>query len=59
MIAEIGDWVIGEVAAISATWHRDGFDRRLAFNISPRQIDRADFFAGCARPSPTPACRCR
>ena len=25
-------------------WYRDGFDRRVAFNVSPRQLDRADFF---------------
>ena len=44
VIAEIGDWVLGEVAATLGNWHRDGFDGRLAFNISPRQVDRADFF---------------
>ena len=27
------------------SWHRDGFAGRLAFNVSPRQVDRADFFA--------------
>jgi len=44
VIAEIGDWVLGEVALTLGAWRRDGFDRRLAFNISPRQVDRADFF---------------
>jgi EAL domain-containing protein (putative c-di-GMP-specific phosphodiesterase class I) len=44
LISEIGDWVIGEVAATLGTWHRDGYDRRVAFNVSPRQLDRADFF---------------
>src|SRR5205823_5026504 len=44
LVAEIGDWVIAEVAATIANWHRDGFDGRLAFNISPRQVERADFF---------------
>ncbi|GAA3889555.1 hypothetical protein GCM10022276_05810 [Sphingomonas limnosediminicola] len=44
IIAEIGDWVIGEVASILGNWHRNGFRGRLAFNISPRQVDRADFF---------------
>jgi diguanylate cyclase len=34
-----------EVAATLANWRRDGFDGRLAFNVSPRQIERADFFA--------------
>ena len=44
MIAEIGDWVIGEVAAIARRLARNGFNGRLAFNISPRQVDRPDFF---------------
>ena len=45
LISEIGDWVMGEVAATLGAWHREGFDRRVAFNVSPRQLDRADFFA--------------
>jgi diguanylate cyclase (GGDEF)-like protein len=45
IIAEIGDWVIAEVASMIGAWHREGIARRLAFNISPRQLDRADFFA--------------
>jgi diguanylate cyclase (GGDEF)-like protein len=44
LIAEIGDWVVGEVATTLSAWHRDGFDGRLAFNISPRQVERPDFF---------------
>ena len=44
LIAEIGEWVVGEVASTLAAWHRDGFDGRLAFNVSPRQADRPDFF---------------
>jgi len=44
LIAEIGDWVVDEVAATLGNWHRDGFGGRLAFNISPRQVERADFF---------------
>ena len=44
LISEIGDWVMGEVAATLGTWHREGYDRRVAFNVSPRQLDRADFF---------------
>jgi diguanylate cyclase len=44
LIAEIGDWVVGEVATTLAAWHRNGFDGRLAFNISPRQVERPDFF---------------
>jgi diguanylate cyclase (GGDEF)-like protein len=45
VIAEIGDWVLGEVATTVGEWHRDGFRGRLAFNISPRQVERSDFFA--------------
>jgi diguanylate cyclase (GGDEF)-like protein len=44
VIAEIGDWVLGEVASVLGAWHREGFTGRLAFNVSPRQVDRADFF---------------
>jgi EAL domain-containing protein (putative c-di-GMP-specific phosphodiesterase class I) len=44
IISEIGEWVIGEVAATLGAWRRNGFDGRLAFNISPRQVDRPDFF---------------
>jgi diguanylate cyclase (GGDEF)-like protein len=44
LISEIGDWVVGEVAATLGTWIAEGFEGRLAFNISPRQVDRPDFF---------------
>ena len=44
IIAEIGDWVIAEVASMLAEWQSQGIERRLAFNVSPRQLDRADFF---------------
>jgi EAL domain-containing protein (putative c-di-GMP-specific phosphodiesterase class I) len=44
VIAEVGDWVLHEVASLLGSWRRNGFDGRLAFNVSPRQIDRADFF---------------
>jgi EAL domain-containing protein (putative c-di-GMP-specific phosphodiesterase class I) len=44
IIADIGDWVIAEVASILAEWHAQGIKRRLAFNVSPRQLDRHDFF---------------
>jgi EAL domain-containing protein (putative c-di-GMP-specific phosphodiesterase class I) len=44
LIAEIGDWVVGEVASLVGSWQRNGFAGRLAFNISPRQVDRPDFF---------------
>ena len=44
IIAEIGDWVIAEVASVLSGWQREGIKRRLAFNVSPRQLDRVDFF---------------
>ena len=44
LIAEIGEWVVAEVATTIANWRRDGFAGRLAFNISPRQVERPDFF---------------
>ena len=44
LIAEIGEWVVTEVAGTLSTWHRDNFNGRLAFNVSPRQIERPDFF---------------
>ena len=44
LIAEIGEWVVGEVAATLGNWHREGFNGRLAFNVSPRQVERPDFF---------------
>ena len=43
IIGEIGDWVIAEAAATLASWQRQGVNRRLAFNVSPRQLDRVDF----------------
>jgi EAL domain-containing protein (putative c-di-GMP-specific phosphodiesterase class I) len=36
--------VIGEVAGILGNWQRQGLGRRLSFNVSPRQLDRTDFF---------------
>ena len=44
IIAEIGEWVIAEVASMMADWQQSGIARRLSFNVSPRQLDRADFF---------------
>jgi diguanylate cyclase len=44
LVSEIGEWVVSEVASTLANWQREGFDGRLAFNISPRQVERPDFF---------------
>jgi EAL domain-containing protein (putative c-di-GMP-specific phosphodiesterase class I) len=35
---------MGEVACLLGDWRLAGFKGRLAFNISPRQADRPDFF---------------
>jgi diguanylate cyclase (GGDEF)-like protein len=45
VIAEIGDWVMSEVASLLGSWRGEGFNGRLAFNVSPRQVERPDFFA--------------
>ena len=46
IITEIGDWVIAECASLLASWSEAGAPpRRLAFNVSPRQLDRGDFFS--------------
>ncbi|MCM8557068.1 putative bifunctional diguanylate cyclase/phosphodiesterase [Sphingomicrobium sediminis] len=45
VITDIGDWVLRECAAILARWKEKGGVRRLAVNVSPRQLDRSDFFA--------------
>lgn len=44
IITEIGDWVMSEVASMLSDWREQGIERRLSFNVSPRQLDRADFF---------------
>lgn len=44
LMIEIGDWVVGRVAETIARWATLGVEGRLAINISPRQIDHADFF---------------
>ncbi|HEY4070156.1 MAG TPA: EAL domain-containing protein [Sphingomicrobium sp.] len=44
IIADIGDWVISEVTATLGAWRQSGFSGRLAFNLSPRQVMRPDFF---------------
>jgi diguanylate cyclase (GGDEF)-like protein len=44
LIAEIGDWVVNEVATTMGAWHAAGSRDRVAFNVSPRQAERPDFF---------------
>lgn len=45
LIAEIGEWVVQEVASILGHRRRDGFEGRVSFNVSPRQVERPDFFS--------------
>ncbi len=45
LISEIGDWVIAEVTSTLAGWQQNGISGRLSFNVSPRQVERPDFFA--------------
>ncbi|NJC06818.1 diguanylate cyclase (GGDEF)-like protein [Sphingomonas kaistensis] len=45
IISEIGEWVMAEVAAMLASWSEtDEGSKRVAFNVSPRQLERHDFF---------------
>lgn len=44
LIVDIGEWVLYAVAQRLAAWHRLGLNIRIAVNISPRQLERADFF---------------
>ena len=43
IIGDIGDWVVIEIAATLSAWRAGGFSGRIAFNVSPRQVDRPDF----------------
>ena len=45
LIIQIGDWVIDAAAATLARWQSQGMPQRLTINISPRQLERADFFS--------------
>ena len=44
LIGDIGDWVVDAMAATLARWTKRGEDRRLAINVSPRQICRPEFY---------------
>ena len=45
LVCEIGDWVIGEAMRTLAGWQAARHAIRLTVNLSPRQIDRPDFFS--------------
>lgn len=44
LIIEIGDWVAEAAVATLARWQIAGHQRRLSFNVSPRQAEQPDFF---------------
>ena len=44
LIVEIGDWVTTTAAQTLARWQKLGMSQRLTLNVSPRQLDRPDFF---------------
>src|SRR5437763_1886734 len=52
LIEPIGEWVMRAVCAQAAEWERVGFTPQLGFNLSPRQLlraDLADTLAGVVR----------
>jgi len=44
LIVSIGEWVVGAVARLIGSWHAQGFDMRVSMNVSPRQLERPEFF---------------
>ncbi|CAN5285553.1 hypothetical protein BH09PSE3_BH09PSE3_21710 [soil metagenome] len=44
IIFEVGNWSMDAVGRMAAEWAKEGVPFRLAVNLSPRQINRADFF---------------
>jgi len=58
LIVDVGRWVIAEAARIIGEWHRRGRKIRLSINVSPQQIERADFvrhIRGCLDAEGAPA----
>jgi diguanylate cyclase (GGDEF)-like protein/PAS domain S-box-containing protein len=45
LIDSIGAWVIEALAAQLAEWRAQGFQPRVSFNVSPRELHRPDFAA--------------
>jgi diguanylate cyclase (GGDEF)-like protein/PAS domain S-box-containing protein len=48
LIDAVGDWVVEELCAQALRWAQDGHRPRLAFNLSPRQLRRADLVSSIA-----------
>ena len=44
LILDIGDWVIEAAAQALGRWRVAGQSQRIALNVSPRQLERKDFF---------------
>jgi len=44
LILDIGDWVIEAAAQALGRWRVAGQTQRIALNVSPRQLERRDFF---------------
>jgi diguanylate cyclase (GGDEF)-like protein len=44
LILDIGDWVIDAAAQALGRWRVAGQTQRIALNVSPRQLERRDFF---------------
>jgi diguanylate cyclase (GGDEF)-like protein len=44
LILDIGDWVIDAAAQALGRWRVAGQAQRIALNVSPRQLERKDFF---------------
>jgi EAL domain-containing protein (putative c-di-GMP-specific phosphodiesterase class I) len=49
LIDPIGDWVVEELCAQALRWAQAGHRPRLSFNLSPRQLRRADLVSAIAR----------
>jgi diguanylate cyclase (GGDEF)-like protein/PAS domain S-box-containing protein len=49
LIDAIGDWVVEELCAQALRWAADGHRPRLSFNLSPRQLRRADLVSAIAQ----------
>ena len=60
VIAEIGDWVLGEVAGVLGDWQPERLRRGGWRSTSARARSIAPISSSsCARLSPMPTCRCR
>lgn len=44
LVFDIGEWALDAAAQALGRWHAARITQRLAFCISPRQMDRGDFF---------------